>query len=575
MRKVIVFGLDGAAFSLVEKWMGEGKLPTFQRLASEGVHGVLRSTVCPITATAWPSFMTGKNPAKTGVFDFYQVKRGTYEVYYPNASHIQAETLWGILSSEGKKVGVFHVPITYPPEKVNGFLISGMGIPEDKNACITYPPDLKQKMEKAVGFPYRPYPEYDRHKDPYESFLSSAFQILDERKPFIRYLWKEYDPEFLMMVISETDFIAHYFWKYMDDRHPLFSPQGHQKFGSAILNLYRKVDELIGELMKELGEENYYFLLSDHGMGPFFVAPDYIQYYSWKGWLKLLIQMPKTQRTLWLLTLLFSLWVGSRKAYLWAKQHLPWSVRNFLNRLLPRSKKFLSSSFSLLNFLDWQKTKIFFPDPRNAGLLYINLKGREPKGIVEPSEYEPLRTAIIEDLKSLRVPGTDIPIVVEAYRREEVYSGPFLEEAPDILIVWNVEATGTLKNLNLKETPEALRKLFVPLHIIPFRNVNPIPFSGWHTMEGIFFAKGEGIKKGYRIQGAQIMDVMPSLLALQQVPIPEDVDGRVLTDIFEPSFLPLIQPKYRKPRQREAPAPYTPEEEASLRKRLQDLGYLD
>jgi predicted AlkP superfamily phosphohydrolase/phosphomutase len=496
-------------------------------------------------------------------------------VHYPNASHIHAETLWGILSQEGKRVGVFHVPMTYPPEKVNGFLVSGMGVPEDKGACITFPSDLKERMEKALGFPYRPYPEYAKGRDPYESFLEDAFRLLKERRAVIRWLRQEYDPDFLMMVISETDFIAHYFWKHMDDRHPLFTTDGQKKFGNAILRLYAEADKFLGELMEEFGPENDCFVVSDHGMGPFYVAPDYIQYYSWKEWMALHIRMPRTQRALWLLSLLFGVWVGSRKTLQWAKLHLPWSARNLFNRWFPRGKKFVSSSFSLLNFIDWEKTKIFFPDPRNAGLLYINLKGRRPKGVVEASEYEALRTAMIEDLKSLKVPGTDIPIVEGVYRREEVYSGPFLEEAPDVLIVWNTEATGTLKNLDLKDTPEALKKLFVPLHIIPFRNVNPIPFSGWQRMEGIFFARGEGIKKGYRMSGAGIMDVLPTVLAKMGVAIPEDVDGKVLTDIFEPEYQARFKPRYRPPARHETLAPYTPEEEAGLRKRLQELGYLD
>jgi predicted AlkP superfamily phosphohydrolase/phosphomutase len=130
-RKVIVIGLDGATLDLILPWVQKGLLPNFQRIIKKGIWGHLTSTIPPFTAPAWTSFMTGKNPGKHGIYDFMVREPGTYTSSSVNASFCDADSLWRIIGSEGKKVGVINVPMTYPPEEVNGFLISGMLTPSN------------------------------------------------------------------------------------------------------------------------------------------------------------------------------------------------------------------------------------------------------------------------------------------------------------------------------------------------------------------------------------------------------------------------------------------------------------
>jgi len=141
--RVFVVGLDGATFDLIRPWAAAGHLPSLARLMQEGVHGELMSTLPPVTSPAWPSFMTGMNPGKHGVFDFIRRRPGGFDMV--NASHIAAKTLWQLLSEAGRRVGVIAVPVTYPPCPVNGFMISDILSP--RHAEIAYPPGLLRRYE--------------------------------------------------------------------------------------------------------------------------------------------------------------------------------------------------------------------------------------------------------------------------------------------------------------------------------------------------------------------------------------------------------------------------------------------
>lgn len=575
--KVVVVGLDGAEFTLVQRWMDEGYLPNLARIRREGAHGHLRSTIPPITPAAWTGFLTGKNPGKTGVYDFYQVRREDYALYYPNARDNKAETIQEILSEAGVSVGLVNVPMTYPPVPVNGYVIPGLGAPDKERADFGYPLDFLGKVEKETGIRYRILAEPRARKTAEPELVQSARTLFEERRAFVGHLLKSYATDFFATVISETDVFAHYFWKHMDADHPEHTPEGERLYGNVILETYRSADALIGEWGDACPPDSYFFVVSDHGMGPFYYAPDYLDYLGYRGWMKLRVGKPTSAAMLPWLVGLYGLWRLGRGLYEAGKRMLPWGIRHTLNRIFPRVRRLVGTNFSILDLIDWDRTKVYICDPRNVGYLFINLEGREPRGIVPPSEYGPLIRAIKEDLLSMRVPGTEIRIVEGVFARDEVYSGPFLEEMPDLVILWNYDATQWAKEMGTREAPESLSRLIKPLSIIPMASRIQIPFSAFHTMRGIFFARGPGIRPGFMVDDAKIYDMAPTLLALLGVPIPEDVDGRVLTEIFDSQFATTLKPRYRagKARKIEPGSAYTKEEEALIRKRLEDLGYID
>ncbi|MHA2644166.1 MAG: alkaline phosphatase family protein [bacterium JZ-2024 1] len=577
MTKLFVVGLDGAEFTLVERWMQEGKLPHLRRLSLEGAWGCLRSTIPPITPAAWTSFLTGKNPGKTGIYDFYQVKREEYALYYPNASYNRAETIQEILSDAGLRVGLLNVPMTYPAEAVNGYVIPGLGAPENAEEDFSYPPGFLSQVEQETGIRYRILSEPSGRRAQESQMIHKFQSLVRERQVLVEHLLKRFPTDFFVTVLSETDVFAHYFWKHMDPDHPDHTPEGAKKYGTVIQEVYRSADDLIGKWSQRCGPDDYFFVLSDHGMGPLYFAPDYLDYLAYRGWLKLRVPGTSGTQLMPLLEVLHSLWQSGRYLYAMAKRSLPWRIRNFLNRVFPRAKRTLSTNFSLLDLIDWDASKVYFCDPRNIGFLFINLKGREPRGIVSADEYELLISAIKEDLKSLRIPGTDVPLVEEVFHRSEIYSGAYASQMPDLVILWNFDATRWAKHALATGLPEAWKHLMKPLQVIPMASRILIPFSAFHTMRGILFARGPGVKAGYRVEDANIYDLMPTFLALMGVAIPEDVDGRVLSEILCPEYASALKPTYRAPRARKAPtlSPYTPEEEEALRNRLKDLGYID
>jgi len=153
--------LDGATFKVITPWVKEGKLPTLAKIMEKGAWGELESTIHPLSPQAWASFMTGKNPGKHGIFEFVEHKPHSYDLRYVNGASVQGKKLWDILSDAGKRVCVINVPFTYPPNKVNGYLIAGLDAPgPHSNFC--HPPELMAELTQKFG-------QYQLRQHPYKA----------------------------------------------------------------------------------------------------------------------------------------------------------------------------------------------------------------------------------------------------------------------------------------------------------------------------------------------------------------------------------------------------------------------
>ncbi|MBW2173068.1 MAG: alkaline phosphatase family protein, partial [Deltaproteobacteria bacterium] len=243
--RVYVLGLDGATFDLIAPWVSRGELPNMKRLMDEGSHGSLMSALPAHSAPSWSSFITGKNPGKHGIFDF----------------------IWAIASRYDKKVAVVNVPMTFPPEKVNGIMISGMDAPGiDSN--FTYPTALSGEIKRIIG-------DYSLeaglwsyiNKGEINLAIEKQHETIDKRFEVTKYLMNNYPWDLFVSVFTATDRVQHAFWKYMDPGHPLYRPEEAKKYGDAILNVYRKMDHIVGYLLDHLSEDTVLFIMSDHGAG--------------------------------------------------------------------------------------------------------------------------------------------------------------------------------------------------------------------------------------------------------------------------------------------------------------------
>ncbi|RLI74042.1 hypothetical protein DRP04_15145 [Archaeoglobales archaeon] len=463
--------------------------------------------------------MTGKNPGKHGIYHYIEYVHETYDYRVVTSSDIKSRRLWSILSDFGKKVGVVQVPMVYPPDKVNGFFISGgLTTPSDENINFTYPPNLRdlliKKFKFKIGITERCYEGNE------DNFLADV-NYTDERKAKVTlYLMKNYDWDFFMVVFVNLDAVQHFFWRYMDTTHPGYDPEKAKKYGDAILNCYKKYDGFIGKMLDVIDDETTVIVMSDHGFGPLYKELHLNKWLMDKNLLKV-----KEKKDIPFHRYLLSRTGLTREmvATLVNKLHLEKIAKSMPKRL----KRALPSHYVPFE-IDWSRTKAY--SVATHGLLYINLKGRNPSGIVEPGEeYEELRNYIIRELYKLKDPENGKKIVVRVYKREELYRGKYVNKAPDLLVMTDMtyQNIGTLDNTLLRPSwkPEE-GKLSLLTKQRPLA-------SGSHRMEGIFIMKGENVKRNEKIKNAEIIDIAPTILHMMGVPVPLDMDGKVLKDAFK------------------------------------------
>ena len=369
--RVLVIGLDGVPYSFLRKHMESGDLPNLARLAREGTFRRMNSVYPTVSSVAWASYMTGKNPAGHGIFGFIDRRPNPFQLFIPNARHMRAETLWERLSRRGKRVVVINVPVTYPPRRVNGILIGGF-LGTDVNK-IGYPPEVNGKLvEMGYRIDVDAWKGREEDKGP---FLDDLNSTLDRRCEVAHYFLLHEDWDFFQLHIMETDRINHFLWEHYERDDP--------EYASRFLEFYRKIDGWVGRLVEattqQRNKRTTAVILSDHG---FCTVKKEVYLNHWlqeQGYLKFDKPDPKN-----------------------------------VGEMSPETK-----AYSLI-----------------PGRIFVNLKGREQMGSVEPgSEYEELRKELSEKLMDLRDPDTDEPIVRKVYRREEIYEGPYLEEAADLIAV--------------------------------------------------------------------------------------------------------------------------------------------
>ena len=547
MRKVLVIGLDGASLNPIRSWAEKGELPTFKRLLKNGVSGKLRSTIPPLTAPAWASFMTGKNPGKHGIFRFRRKDDAIV-----NWSDIDGKTLWQILTDEYKRVIVVGVPMTFPPEKVNGVLISGFLAPPDD--IYTYPPEFRESLE--TRFPR--YRVYMRTRDPLGlgveaagAWLEDLHSLTREQADVVAYLLRDFTWDFFMTVFSGTDWIAHVFWRYTDPRCPGYDVKIAKKYRNAFLTYYKQIDSILKRMLELVDKNVTIFIMSDHGTGPYYRVFNSTEWLIKLGLLKKKKLGP--QKIGYWLT---KSKIDIRDVIVFLSKHsgLLRLTRSLLNRI--------PTGYLLTSSPDWSRTLAY----ADWGGIRINLKGRDPEGIVEQGEsYEKLRNFIMQSLSKLRDPESGKKIFDDVLKKENLYSGPHLDEAPDLLF-W-------------PKGPYLMSKgLTIPRQVLR-SSLNWLPEtlqSAKHEIDGLFIALGENLKKNKRVGKAKISDVAPTILYTMGIPIPPDMDGVPLRGIFEQ---PLDMAKHRKRRggfemREKEKHRSSREEEEKIKEKLRALGYL-
>lgn len=555
--RVMILGLDGATLDLIRPWAEAGILPTFQQLLRQGSYGKLRSTIPPVTPTAWSSFITGVNPGKHGIFDFTGHREdgeGSYIVY---SGRRQAPSLWQLASRGGKRVIVYNVPVTYPPERVNGLMMSGLMTPPNAKDAA-FPPELQEELERGVpghGF-------FGRHglfrKGQEVEFVKELLDHHQKNFEAARYLMHKQPWDLCVVEFQHTDTVGHFLWKSMQDGGAGLTGVAKEIAANAIRDIYRDVDAKLGTLIEEAGEDTRVLIMSDHGHGRmkhYFLVNTFLLE---KGFIRL---KPDVFTNL--------------KYRLFLLGFTAETVISILQRIMPMEKLNTSDDmrvftakervkriFVSLKDVDWSRTRAY--SDGYGGPIYVNRKGREPHGIVESGkEYEAVLEELTQALLAIKEPGTNQPLIGEVHRGRDMYSGPFAERGPDLMFFprnWEYNSAGKLE-FNSRRW------------IISSKNR-----TGHHRMDGIFFAAGPGIRPGFEVSGASILDIAPTALALLGLPVPQEMDGCVLRDVMAPELCDDLKITYS-PAGVSTPD-WAPMEEMSIEDeeilltRLRNLGYI-
>jgi predicted AlkP superfamily phosphohydrolase/phosphomutase len=546
-RRVIVLGLDGATWDLLTPLMEEGYLPNLARLRAESAWGALASTTPPFSATAWTTFATGVNPGKHGVFDFWY--HGPDGRRLPiDATSVRAPTLWHRLSDAGRRVAVIGVPVTYPPTPVNGVMVSGLLTPPGA-AAFTHPASLAEELRAAAGA-YRP--------DPYAAitqstaFLREALYWTEQQERAHRYLLAREPWDCFIQVTQATDAVQHFFWTYLRPGHADYHARGAATYRALAMAVFRHLDDIVGRRAQELGADDILLLMSDHGFGEATHWFNLNRFLAETGFLALarrpaLARSGLTQERI--LGTLRRLDVFGLRGLLRNRTRL--KFRQQIDRLVAPP-------------IDWARTRAYAAST-SAEAVYLNVRGREPDGIVAPgAEYERVRDEIIQALKEARDPATGREVFAAVYRREELYHGPYLERAPDIL-------------LEVGDRPYVLADRLGSTSV--FERIPRQAARGRHRPAGILMAYGGPVRAGAQVNSARLVDLAPTILALMGLPVPQEMDGRVLTELFSDVTVPGISSPPvaddgRRPAANESESGYSPEEAAWVEKRLRSLGYL-
>jgi predicted AlkP superfamily phosphohydrolase/phosphomutase len=562
-KKVFILGLDGATFNVLMPLINSGKLQTFCKILKESTYCELNSTILSNSAPAWTSFATGMNPGKHSISGFTRLLPNSYQLTLLKGADNKAKALWEIVGEHGNSSIVMNVPMTYPPKKIKGLLVSGLDTPS-LNSNFTYPPELKNELldivpDYKINLHLGGYLHNNRRRRKAIDIMLSSIRA---RERAILHLMNNYPWNLFAVRFNSPDNVQHQFWKFMDKNHPYYDPNSPYILKKAIYTIYEELDRVTASIINNLSAECTLIIMSDHGAGP--RTNKTIRLNEWLqglGHLESKADQQKHKRYIYK--------IMEKNLSLLLKR-IPPDLKQWLMKIFPNT---VSKTWTYFRFpnIDWEKTKAFVAETEG---IRINLRGKYPNGIVEVEEYEKLREEIIREVKKLRDPATGESIFKYAFKREDIFHGPYVSEFPDIITIPEKDQYNISSRISTND-----KRNFPPDSFIAteehWRSV-----SGSHRREGIFIIYGKDVKQNVGLPKADITDIFPTVMYLLGLPVPSDVDGRVLTEVFSEEYVMKHPIRYHtvdreKVTCEKMRGEYTDEEKQTLVDHLKGLGYIE
>jgi predicted AlkP superfamily phosphohydrolase/phosphomutase len=561
--KVFVLGLDGATWDILRPLADAGRLPNLARLMAQGVAGTLRSVFPPLSPVAWTGVMTGKNSGRHGIFEFLEHDHDPLGGRVNSSRAIQAELVWEIAAKHGRACVAGAVPMSYPYRPAPGLSFLGDFLAPADAADFASDPELLRELEAHLGGPYRPWDTVVHDGGHEAEALRSLTDFLDHHLKAVRFLMERRPWDLFVYDLMATDRIQHELWHAWDRAHPAAQGRDLADVREGFLDFWAKLDDGLGRIAAALPEGTALVLMSDHGFGP---ITHYVNFNVWlleRGYIGLHDSLYVRQKHWFYRRGVTPEWFYRQMARFGTARN---RVSRFRGKQITWMDRLADAAFLSRRHIDWSKTRAYAQG--NFGQIFVNRKGRQPNGCVAPEEVRPLLDDLKAELLAIPHPETGAPLVERVYERDELYHGPHAHRAPDLTVVlgdWRYRTIG----LYDFTTHQVISPAFGP--------------TGDHRMEGIFVGVGPAFRTGASLpDGANLLDIAPTVLHLLGVPVPDDLDGRVLAEVLDPSVAPpaaATAPPSEPSGTATATATatqegYSAEQEALIQQRLADLGYL-
>jgi len=531
MTQTLFIGLDGATFTALDQLTqpqpeGGVVMPFLKQLMEGGARANLLSTPNPLTPPGWVSIMTGHNPGSHGVYDFIRTQDQGDDVYFTlsDARDIRHELIWSIISQHDQSVVALNFPFTAPPKPINGALVPGF-VPWKHLRRNTYPNDLYDRLKAIPEFNAKELAwDFEREKKAGD-FLSDeelvdwiAYHIPRDKQWYLiaSTLLKEDNPNLMAVVFDGVDKLQHQAWRFIDPSVMPANPTPvQQKIRALCLEYFQKLDGYIQGLVEQVGPDTQIVLASDHG---FTVSTEIVRI----------------------------------NTFLAEKGYLFWQTTDDSEASKRREASWFAN-------LDWDRTLAYCQTPSGNGITIRVAKNPGDPG-VPAADYESFRDQLIADLKTLTHPENGEPIIQAAHKREDIYSGDAVSEAPDLTLVLRDYGFVSIKNVE------------------PVVELRQVP-SGTHHPDGIFIAAGPGVKAGFNGPRRRLVDVSATLLYSLGLPIPQDFEGGVPEEFFDPAYFAdhpvAVGSAATASTQRANDEDISEDEKEKILAQLQMLGYLE
>jgi len=491
-RTALVVGLDGATWDLLGPWIEAGELPTIKRLMQAGIHSTLLSTVPSYTLPAWTSLITGVNPGKHNVYDIFVSDRGTRRLV--TSRDRQTKSIFEILTDYGKMSVAVNIPGTFPPDRIKGAMISGTLTTPGKNSNFIYPESLKEKVsdffEKSFDFDYRT-PRFLSVADK-DKLVVMADDIAESEVNATLFLIDTLRPDLVWHVFRTTDQLQHYLY----DSKVLQSTNV-----DYLLAHYRRVDSLVARMIERCSDNVKVLVVSDHGFAPL------RKYFHINNWLErqgFLTRRGKNRRLFWVAAGFANKAVGMTRRV------------GFINRIVLRvlttrlAAKLTQKTASPLDSIDFANTKAYCASITSQSIRIIE---------EDATLREELKQEIASSLSQLHDDATGLPIMEQVITREVAYSGQYVTNGPDVVMVARegYVVTDTFSKRGGYLCP--------PVSLMGVK-------TGDHRPEGVFIASSSSTKADGAIPPLRVYDVAPTILRFMGIPIPEYMDGEPRAEVL-------------------------------------------